>query len=425
MSDTVGQEPDWLHHGYEHIWLPYEQMKTMPRPSAVARTDGERIYLTDGRVLIDGIGSWWTCVHGYNHPKILSAVSAQLEKMPHIMLGGLAHEQSYHLAARLAAMTPGDLTKTFFTESGSVAVEVAMKIAVQYWRNLSGAAKTKFISFRGGYHGDTFATMSVCDPEEGMHSLFAGALQGQYIADLPRDEDTLNQLETILKENDDIAAIVTEPLLQGAGGMLMHDGECLRAMRDLCDKYGALLIFDEIFTGFGRTGAMFAAQKAGVTPDIMTLGKALTGGVAPLAATIASAKVYAAFHDDDADKALMHGPTYTGHALGCAAANASLDLFHSELRLAQVAAIETQMKAAFEPLRNAPGVSDVRVIGAVGAVEMIDAFDVGAARAAFIEEGVFIRPLGKTMYLSPSYTISTEDLKALTDAIYRRVAHLG
>jgi adenosylmethionine-8-amino-7-oxononanoate aminotransferase len=417
-------EPDWLGKGLDHIWLPYAQMKTSPRPTAAVATSGSHIRLADGRELIDGVGSWWTAVHGYNHPHLLEAVRAQLDVMPHVMLGGLAHEQPYRLAARLASLLPGDLTRTFFTESGSVAVEVAMKIAVQYWRNTTGEVRPRFLSFKGGYHGDTFATMSVCDPEEGMHALFAGALARQHVIDLPTDEASAARMDEVLARNKDIAAVLVEPMLQGAAGMRMHDAATLKRIRRLCDAHGVLLIFDEIFTGFGRLGAMFAADLSGVAPDIMTLGKALTGGVAPLAATVASGRVYAAFHSDDAGKALMHGPTYTGHALGCAAANASLDLFERNDRMAQVKAIEARLKADLLPLRDAPGVADARVLGSVGAVEMTDAFDVDRLRAWFIERGVFIRPLGRVIYLSPAYTIADDDLARLTAAVRKAVGAL-
>lgn len=415
-------EPAWLDKGLEHIWLPYAQMKTAPRPVAVRSTHGTRIVLHDGRELIDGIGSWWTAVHGYNHPHLLDAMRRQLDVMPHVMLGGLAHEQAYTLATRLAALAPGDLSKVFFCESGSVAVEVALKIAVQWWRNTTGQVRSKFLAFKGGYHGDTFVTMSVCDPEDSMHSLFGPALPSQYIADLPVDDETTSQLDTMLETHRDIAAVIIEPMLQGAAGMRMHDAATLQRIRAACDRHGAPLIFDEIFTGFGRLGGMFAANVSGVTPDIMTLGKALTGGVTPLAATIASRRIYEAFHADDATKALMHGPTYMGHALGCAAANASLDLFEREPRLEQIAAIEQQLITALAPLRDLPQVADVRIRGSVGAVEMRDAFDVQAARRRFIEQGVFIRPIGKAIYLAPSYTISPADLATLTAAIVRTVA---
>jgi adenosylmethionine-8-amino-7-oxononanoate aminotransferase len=418
-------EPDWLGPGLDHIWLPYAQMKTTPRPVAAVRTHGARITLADGRELVDGVGSWWTAVHGYNHPHLLEAVSAQMTRMPHVMLGGLAHEQPYRLARRLADALPGDLSRVFFTESGSVAVEVAMKIAVQYWRNTTGQVRPAFLSFKGGYHGDTFAAMSVCDPEDSMHALFAGALATQHIVDLPTDDGKAAAMERVLEQNAGIAAVMVEPMLQGATGMHMHDAATLRRIREACDRHGVLLIFDEIFTGFGRLGAMFAADLSGVTPDIVTLGKALTGGVAPLAATVASERVYAAFHSDDAARALMHGPTYSGHALGCAAANASLDLFEREPRLQQVAAIEAAMRAAFEPLRERASVKDVRIRGAVGAVEMAAGFDIHEWRARFIAEGVFIRPIGRVIYLSPAYTIDEDDLARLTSAVAGAVDALG
>lgn len=414
-------EPSWLQSGLEHIWLPYAQMKTAARPMAAVATQGVEIKLADGRALIDGVSSWWTAAHGYNHPYLLAAVAQQLETMPHVMLGGLAHEQPYRLAQRLAEITPGDLNHVFFTESGSVAVEVAMKIAVQYWRNLKGENRPKFLSFKGGYHGDTFATMAVCDPEEGMHSLFSDALLPQYVADLPTDEASLAALDDLLAQKNDIAAILVEPLIQGAAGMKVFDGEVLKRLRALCDRHEVLLIFDEIFTGFGRTGALFAADKAGVVPDIMTLGKALTGGVCPLAATIASKRVFDAFYDDDAGKALMHGPTFCGHAMGCAAANASLDLFETESRLGQVAAIERQLNEGLQELSSSTAVQSVRVLGAMGAVELARPYNVERARNRFIDRGTFIRPLGRVIYLSPSYVMEASDLNKLINAIYDEV----
>jgi adenosylmethionine---8-amino-7-oxononanoate aminotransferase len=417
-------DPAWLDEGLQHIWLPYTQMKTASRPLAVKATRGSRIILHDGRELVDGIGSWWTAVHGYNHPYLIEAVRKQLEVMPHVMLGGLAHEQAYRLASRLAAMLPGDLNRVFLSESGSVAVEIALKIAVQYWRNTTREVRPKFLAFRGGYHGDTFAAMSVCDPLDSMHALFGPALAQQYIVDLPTDEARAGEMDRILGEHRDIAAAIVEPMLQGAAGMRIHDAATLRRIRKACDRHGVLLIFDEIFTGFGRLGAMFAADLSGVTPDIITLGKALTGGVAPLAATVASERVYSAFHSDDAAGALMHGPTYTGHALGCAAANASLDLFEMEPRLQQVAVIEAHCKTALDGLRRLPGVSDVRTLGSVAAVAMAEGFDINSIRRAAVEQGCFIRPIGKTIYLSPAYTIPSGDLTTLTSTVIRLVEML-
>jgi len=408
---------DWFEKGLEHIWLPYSQMKTTPIPAPVVGTEGVRFKLADKRELIDGVASWWAAVHGYNHPVLVGAAKEQLDDMPHIMLGGLAHEQAYKLAAKLAEITPGDLSKVFLTESGSVAVEVAMKIAVQYWLNAHKESRPKFISFKGGYHGDTFATMSVCDPEEGMHSLFKGVLADQHIVDLPENNTALEAIETLLKNDKSVAGVLIEPLIQGACGMQMHDAVVLKSLRKLCDQYGVLLIFDEIFTGFGRTGGLFAAENADVVPDIMTLGKALTGGIAPLAATIASRRVYEAFHDHDPIKALMHGPTFTGHAVGSAVANASIDLFEEEPRFDQIKRISESLTAGLVPLVNNNKVADVRICGAVGAVEMREAFDIDAARAWFIEQGVFIRPLGNVVYLTPAYVIEAKDLRRLIDAI--------
>lgn len=417
--------PDWLSTGLDHIWLPYTQMKTAPTPVAVARTHGATLELSDGRRLVDGVSSWWTSVHGYNHPRLKAAMIEQLEKMPHVMLGGLGHEAAYELAARLADLTPGDLSRTFFCESGSVAVEVAMKIAVQNGLNTGKGVKSKFLAFNGGYHGDTFATMAICDPEEGMHSLFGPALPRHFHLDLPTDEETDAILNDILRERTDIAAVIVEPLIQGAGGMRMHDAATLQRIRAACDRHGVILIFDEIFTGFGRTGEMFAADKAGVAPDIMTLGKALTGGVTPLAATVVSEKIYDAFHSEDAGKALMHGPTFTGHALACAVASASLDIIEETDALSKVRALEAAMETRLSPLRERPNIADVRVMGAVAAVELNHAFNVEKARAAFIERGVFIRPLGRVIYLTPSYVISEDELDVLTGAIGEVVGELA
>ena len=410
--------PDWYAEGLEHVWLPYAQMKTAPAPPAVAGTEGSRISLADGRVLIDGIASWWTACHGYNHPHIRAAVEAQLAGMPHVMFGGLAHEQPYRLASRLAEMLPGDLSKVFFCESGSVAVEVALKMAAQYWINRGQRGRNRFLAFRGGYHGDTTGAMAVSDPDEGMHALFAGLLPEQLITALPADDESHDALDRLLvKHADVLAAIVVEPLVQGAGGMLFHDAEVLRRLRALAGKYDLLLIFDEIFTGFGRTGTMFACEAAGVVPDILTLSKALTGGTLPLAATVATRKVFEAFWSDDPAKALMHGPTFMANALACAAANASLDLFAREPRLDQVRAISAMLEEGLAPCRGLPRVRDVRVRGAIGVVELEHIADLGALRARFMAEGCFIRPIGNIVYLTPAFTIAPDDLAMLTSTV--------
>lgn len=412
------ERPNWFEAGFDHIWLPYTQMKTTPAPLAVARTHGSRIVLADGRELVDGIASWWTACHGYNHPAIRSAVAAQLEAMPHVMFGGLVHEPALALAQRLVRLLPGGLERVFFTDSGSVAVEVAMKMATQYWLNRGLRRRRRFLAFNGAYHGDTIATMAVCDPQEGMHRLFQGLLPKHDIIDLPRDERSIGAFDRFLERHADrLAGIIVEPLVQGAGGMKFHAPEVLRRLRDAADRYQLLLIFDEIFTGLGRTGTMFAAEQAGVAPDIVTLSKALTGGTLALAATVASRAVFESFWSDDPAKALMHGPTYMANALACAAANASLELFTKEPRLAQVAAVAAALARGLAPCRRLSRVRDVRVLGAIGVVELDRIDDLNALKRAFVEAGVWVRPFGNIVYLTPAFTIDHEDLARLTATV--------
>ena len=416
----------WYRDGLEHIWMPYSQMKTAPAPLPVVSTRGSRIVLSDGRELIDGIASWWTGCHGYNHPHIRRAVEMQLATMPHVMLGGLVHEQALRLAGRLAGLLRGDLSRVFFSESGSVAIEVAMKMAVQYRINRGVVGKSQFVAFKAGYHGDTTGAMAVSDPEASMHTMFAGVLQKYRVVDLPENAATTTALEKLLAEHSStIAGIIVEPLVQGAGGMKFHDTSVLRRLRTLADKHDTLLIFDEIFTGFGRTGSMFACDQAEVVPDIITLSKALTGGTLPLAATIATRQVFDAFWSDDPKKALMHGPTYTGNALACAAANASLDLFEKEPRLRQVTDISAAMASDLAACRDVPIVKDVRVRGAIGVIELNHVDDLDSLRTHFIEQGVFIRPIGNVIYLTPAFTISSDELKTLTDAVVKTVRQLN
>jgi adenosylmethionine-8-amino-7-oxononanoate aminotransferase len=411
-------QPDWLTAGAAHVWRPYCQMKTAPAPLAVASTHGARIVLEDGRELVDGIASWWTACHGYNHPHIRAAVEAQLARAPHVMFGGLAHEPAYRLAARLAALLPGDLNRVFFAESGSVAVEIAMKMALQFWINKGVHGRTRFVSFLGGYHGDTLATMTVCDPEEGMHGLFAGVLPAQHIAALPTDAASEAALDRLLADKShEVAAILVEPRVQGAGGMVFHEDDVLRTLRRLADKHGVLLIFDEIFVGFGRTGDLFACSGAGVVPDIVTLSKALTGGTLPLSAAIATDRVFEAFWSDEPGAALMHGPTYMANPLACAAANASLDLFETGEWRDDVARIERGLREGLEPCRGAAGVVDVRVLGAIGVVEFETRVESAVLSQRFADLGVWIRPMGKVVYLTPPFVVSDAELAMLTDAI--------
>jgi adenosylmethionine---8-amino-7-oxononanoate aminotransferase len=406
---------------WSHIWFPYTQMKTAPPPLAVQRTEGVRLHLADGRTLIDGTSSWWTACHGYNHPAMVSAIATQLEAMPHVMLGGLVHAPAAELSSRLASLLPGSLERVFFSESGSVAVEVAMKIAIQYWIQHGDSGRTKFLSFLHGYHGDTFAAMSICDPEEGMHTLFAGVVPMQVIVPLPRDEAGFAALDrTLARHRHELAAVVLEPLLQAAGGMKFHEPEVLARIAGLARRHGVLLILDEIATGFGRTGTMFACEQADVVPDVITLSKALTGGTLPLAATVATQEVYAAFHSDDAARALMHGPTFTGNPLACAAALASLALFGTEPRLAGVAAIAEALAQGLEPARQLSGVRDVRVLGAVGVVQLARVPDtrmLNELRQRFVAAGVWVRPFGDVVYLMPPLVMERDDLDRLTAAV--------
>ena len=422
---TAAAAPGWFEAGMGHIWLPYTQMGAEPAPIPVAGTQGVRIRLADGRELIDGTASWWTACHGYNHPRIVAAIADQARRMPHVMFGGLVHEPALTLAKRLAALAPGDLERVFFSDSGSVAVEVALKMALQYWINRGVRGRTRFVCFRGGYHGDTLGAMSVSDPEDGMHATFKGAIPAQILAGLPVGRAARREYAGLLDAHaETIAAVIVEPLVQGAGGMLMHDAGTLAAVFAEARARGLLVIADEIFTGFARAGAMFACEAADVVPDILCLSKALTGGAIGLGATLARAHVFEAFLGDDLSAALMHGPTYMANPLACAAANASLDLFAEEPRLAQVAAIESALADGLAPCRKLPGVAEVRVKGAIGAVEL-DALPLArlyALREAFVARGLWVRPFGRVVYLTPAFTIAPSDLAALADGVCRVLA---
>ncbi|MCF8178238.1 MAG: adenosylmethionine--8-amino-7-oxononanoate transaminase [Sulfuritalea sp.] len=419
----MSEARDWLAEGLPHIWLPYTQMHTAATPAAVVATHGVRIQLADGRELIDGTSSWWTACHGYNHPHIRAAIEKQLASLPHVMFAGLVHQAALDLAKRLAALLPGDLDRVFFTESGSVAVEVALKMAIQYWRNKDRPEKKRIVYFRHGYHGDTFATMALCDPEEGMHTLFAGTMPDQLMAELPTDENLHRAFDLLLDTHGErLAAVIVEPLVQGAGGMKMHDAPTLKCIADTCAKHRVLLIADEIMTGFGRSGSMFACEEANVVPDIICLSKALTGGTLPLAATVARQHVFDAFLSDDPAAALMHGPTYMANPLACAAAHASLDLFRQEPRLKQVAAIETQLREQLAACQALAGVARVRIKGAIGAVELSETVDLESLRKRFVELGVWVRPFGKVVYLMPPFTIGVDDLATLSAAVRQVVS---
>jgi adenosylmethionine---8-amino-7-oxononanoate aminotransferase len=396
------------------IWRPYTQMKTAAPPLQAVRTEGTRIHLADGRVLIDGIASWWTACHGYNHPHIQAAVEQQLRAMPHIMFGGFTHAPAETLAARLTALAPGSLEHVFFCDSGSVAVEVAMKMAVQYWLNRGIPGRTRFLAFRDGYHGDTMGAMSVCDPDAGMHTSLRAYLPGQIFANLPRTAQALDAFDALLAMHaHEIAAVIVEPLVQGAGGMRFHTPAELAQIAAVARRHGLLLIADEIFTGFGRTGTMFACEQANVAPDILCVSKALTGGTMGLAATLASRPVFEAFWSDDPGTALMHGPTFMANPLACAAANASLDLFEREPRLAQARAIEAALVHGLERCRGLSDVVDVRSKGAIGVVQLARPPDRRLLAQAFIDAGVWVRPFGDIVYLTPALTMPAEEIAHL------------
>lgn len=399
-----------------NLWMPYTQMKHSD-PTRVARTDDVYLILEDGQRIIDGLASWWTACHGYNHPHIRNQVANQLETMPHVMLGGITHEPSRRLAARLAAITPGDLNHVFFNDSGSVAVEVAMKIAAQFWRNQNISGRNRFISFQNAYHGDTTGAMSVCDPVNSMHAHFKGFLLEQFPQAIPRSTAEAAELSAFLHERkDELAGVIIEPLVQGAGGMKFHSTDSLRMIANAARENGLLLIADELATGFGRTGTMFACEQAEVVPDILCIGKALTAGTMGMAATIATEKVFDTFWSDDSTHALMHGPTFMANPLACAAANASLDLFESTSRVEQAAAMESELLEMLAPCRKLPGVVDVRSKGAVGVVQVQELHHLNELRAMFLDRKVWLRPFADMIYITPPLTIG-DRLSTLTEAI--------
>lgn len=403
-----------------HIWLPYTQMAAEAPPLAVTATEGVRIHLAGGRELIDGMASWWTACHGYNHPYIVDVLRGQASRMPHVMFGGLVHEGALRLATRLANAAPGDLDRVFFSDSGSTAVEVALKLAFQAAINREQQGRSRILAFRGAYHGDTMGAMSVTDPEEGFHRIFRDAMPQQILADLPVDAQSHAAYGRVLDEQGGrIAAVIVEPLVQGGGGMLFHDHATLRRVVEEAQGRNIPVIADEVFTGFGRTGTLFACEAAGVVPDILCLSKALTGGVIGLGATIARTALFEAFLSDDLGHAFMHGPTFMANPLACAAANASLDLFEMEPRLDRVAELESALRRGLAPARDLPGVADVRVLGAIGVVELseLPLPRLYALRRSLVDLGLWIRPFGRIVYLTPSFTIGDDDLSALTDGI--------
>lgn len=411
---------DWFNKGLPHIWLPYTQMQTAAPPLPVVSAEGCRIKLADGRELIDGISSWWTACHGYRNPHIEEAIKRQLATLPHVMFGGLVHAPALTLAERLTALAPAGLSRVFFADSGSVAVEIALKMALQYWLNKRQPNRNRFLCFRHGYHGDTTGAMSVSDPDA-MHKAFRSYSTKQYVIDIPSDEYGFTEFDQLLEGvHKNIAGVIIEPLVQCAGGMKFHSSDMLAEIFRITKKHGVLFIADEIATGFGRTGLMFASQEAAITPDIMCVGKALTGGTLTLAAVLATEEIYSAFLSEDADTAFMHGPTYMANPLACTAANASLDLFAQEPRLKQVEMIEAQLQKELAVCEGMGSGVDVRVKGAIGVVQ----FDKGRIdktkiKTRLLEEGVWLRPLEDVIYIMPPFIITPKELTLLTSAVVK------
>lgn len=400
------------------IWRPYCQMKTAPPPLEIVSAKNFTLQTADGRALIDGMASWWSVCHGYAHPHVIESVAKQLEKMPHVMFGGITHEPAERLATRLATMLPADLNHVFFADSGSVAVEAAMKMAIGYWRRRGKPERQRFLSFDHAYHGDTTGAMSLCDPDRSMHSAYGDAILSQLHCPLPKDPESENLLHEMLsRHQQEVAGVFLEPLVQGAGGMRFHDASTVQRIRRLCDEHGVLLIADEIATGFGRTGSMFAIDTCEIVPDIICLGKALTAGTMTMAVAVARSEVFNAFWSDDVGDALMHGPTFMANPLACAAANASLDLFEREPQVQRARDMQIQLQAGLLPCRTIPGVVDVRTRGAIGVIQVETLPHLDQLRQQFVDAGVWLRPFGDCIYVTPPLNLSTPLVEHLCSAI--------
>jgi adenosylmethionine-8-amino-7-oxononanoate aminotransferase len=422
-----------LAYDSEHVWHPYGALPAAMEPLPVVSAEGVRLKLADGRELIDGMSSWWCAIHGYRNAVLDAAVQEQLGKMAHVMFGGLTHEPAVRLAERLLELAPAPLDAVFFADSGSVSVEVAIKMSLQYQRALGHRGRTRLLTVKGGYHGDTFGAMAVCDPVGGMHSLFTGVLAEHVFAERPPDgfEAPLDERwaaqvrELAARYAGELAAVIVEPVVQGAGGMRFHSPACVRLLRELCDEHGLLLVLDEIATGFGRSGALFACELADVAPDVMCVGKALTGGYMTLAATLCTRSVAEVIAGGEGG-GLMHGPTFMANPLACAVALASLELLDGADGQAgwheQVPAIERGLREGLAPARELPGVADVRVLGAIGVVQLDQPVDMAAATAAAVAGGVWLRPFRDLIYTMPPYVIDEQELAAVCSAVVQAAA---
>lgn len=416
----------------QHIWHPYSSMINPPPVYPVVSASGVRITLADGRELIDGMASWWSVIHGYNHPRLNQAAHEQIDRMSHVMFGGLTHEPAIELARQLVDMTPDGLDRVFFADSGSVAVEVAMKMAIQYWQSRQRPGKYRMISLRHGYHGDTFGAMSVCDPVTGMHELFSGVLQQQLFAPRPEtrfseewNPDDIAPLAQLMETHrDEIAALILEPVVQGAGGMRFYSPEYLKQARELCNRHEILLIADEIATGFGRSGELFACNHADISPDILCLGKALTGGYMTLAATLASDEIAQTISRGGAG-CFMHGPTFMANPLACAVAHESLSLLLEQDWAGNIRRIESGLKRGLTPAAALSNVAEVRCLGAIGVVELQQSVSLSEVQPLFVEQGIWVRPFGKLVYVMPPYIMSDEDLGTLCQGMLNVVRQIG
>ncbi|GHH85133.1 adenosylmethionine-8-amino-7-oxononanoate aminotransferase [Streptomyces sulfonofaciens] len=406
-----------------HVWHPYGPMPGRQEPLLVTSASGVRLRLADGRELVDGMASWWSAIHGYNHPVLNEAARRQLDRMSHVMFGGLTHEPAIRLTKRLVDISPPGLEHVFLADSGSVSVEVAVKMCLQYWRSLGRPEKRRLLTWRGGYHGDTWHPMSVCDPDGGMHELWSGVLPQQVFAEAPPaeyEESYAAALDDLVARHaGELAAVIVEPVVQGAGGMRFHSPGYLRVLRETCDRNGVLLVLDEIATGFGRTGTLFAAEQAGVRPDVMCVGKALTGGYLTMAATLCTARVAEGIARGEVP-VLAHGPTFMGNPLAAAVADASVELLLSQDWAAGVRRIERALHAGLAPAAALPAVRDVRVLGAIGVVQLerpLDEAGMAAATRAAVEEGVWLRPFRDLVYTMPPYVTDDEDVARICRAM--------